>query len=148
MMPTALRMTALTLTCVLATGSLAAQGLERSASPPGAKAYIVSPADGATVKGPSVKVVFGLQGMGVAPAGIKFENAGHHHLLVNTEVPKDLSLPLPATAELIHFGKGQTETTLTLKPGRHTLQLVLGDHLHIPFNPLVASEKITITVTQ
>jgi hypothetical protein len=132
----------------LAGHAAVAQGLPRTASPAGAKAYIVSPANGATVKGPQVKVVFGLQGMGVAPAGIAFENAGHHHLLINTALPTDLSMPLPANDQVVHFGKGQTETTLTLKPGKHTLQLVLGDHLHVPFNPVVASEKITITVTQ
>ena len=123
----------------------AAPGLPRTASPAGAKAYIVSPANGATVKSP-FKVVFGLTGMGVAPAGVQFENAGHHHLLIDTDLPKDLGMPLPADAKHVHFGKGQTETTVTLPPGKHTLQLVLGDHLHIPFNPPVVSEKITVTV--
>lgn len=118
----------------------------RTASPAGAKVYIVSPKDGATIKGP-VTVVFGLVGMGVAPAGVQMENTGHHHLLVDADLPKDLGMPLPATDSIKHFGKGQTETTLTLPPGKHTLQLVLGDHLHIPFNPVVASQKITITVT-
>ncbi len=123
----------------------AAATMPRTASPAGAKLYIVSPADGATVKGP-VTVVFGLAGMGIAPAGVQFENAGHHHLLVDTDLPKELGMPLPATDNIRHFGKGQTEATLTLAPGRHTLQLVLGDHMHIPFNPVVASPKITITV--
>ncbi|MEO6187168.1 MAG: DUF4399 domain-containing protein [Steroidobacteraceae bacterium] len=122
-----------------------AAALQRTASPSGAKLYIVSPADGATVKGP-VTVVFGLAGMGIAPAGVQFENAGHHHLLVDADLPKDLGMPLPATDNIRHFGKGQTEATLTLPPGKHTLQLVLGDHMHIPFNPVVASPKITITV--
>jgi hypothetical protein len=120
--------------------------LPRTASPPGARVYIVSPKDGASIKGP-VTVVFGLTGMGVAPAGVQFENSGHHHLLIDTDIPADTSLPLPATDNIRHFGKGQTEVTLELKPGKHTLQLVLGDHLHIPFNPVVASQKITITVT-
>lgn len=120
-------------------------GLPRSTSPAGAKLYIVSPADGATVKSP-VTVVFGLSGMGVAPAGVQFENAGHHHLLIDTNLPADLGLPLPATESIVHFGKGQTEASVTLKPGKHTLQLLLGDHLHIPFAPVVASQKITITV--
>jgi Domain of unknown function (DUF4399) len=123
-----------------------ATSLPRSASPAGAKAYIVSPKDGASIKGP-VTVVFGLAGMGVAPAGIQMENTGHHHLLIDTDLPSDVTLPLPATDNIKHFGKGQTEAALTLPPGRHTLQLVLGDHLHIPFNPVVASQKITITVT-
>ena len=120
--------------------------LPRTASPAGAKLYIVSPRDGASIKGP-VTVVFGLAGMGVAPAGIQMENTGHHHLLINTDPPKDMGLPLPATDKIVHFGKGQTQTSVTLAPGTHTLQLVLGDHLHIPFNPVVASSKITITVT-
>jgi hypothetical protein len=119
--------------------------LPRTKSPAGAKAYIVSPADGATVKGP-VAVVFGLKGMGIAPAGISFEGAGHHHLLVDTAPPANTTQPLPATDKILHFGKGQTETTLTLPPGKHTLQLVLGDMLHIPFDPVVASDVVTITV--
>lgn len=119
--------------------------LPRSTSPQGARVYIVSPANGAAVSSP-VHVVFGLSGMGVAPAGIQFENAGHHHLLVDTDLPKDQGLPLPSNDNIRHFGKGQTEASIELAPGRHTLQLVLGDHLHIPFNPVVASQKITITV--
>ena len=122
-----------------------AAALPRTKSPAGAKAYIVSPANGATVKGP-VTVVFGLKGMGIAPAGMAFEGAGHHHLLVDTSLPANVGQPLPATDKIIHFGKGQTETTLTLPPGRHTLQLVLGDMLHIPFDPVVASDVVTITV--
>jgi hypothetical protein len=86
--------------------------------------YIVSPKDGAKVTSP-VTVVFGLKGMGIAPAGIKMDNTGHHHLLVDAEVPADLSLPLAANEHSLHFGKGQTETSLTLAPGKHTLQLVL-----------------------
>lgn len=122
-----------------------ASAMPRTTSPAGAKLYIVSPVDGAKVKSP-VTVVFGLAGMGVAPAGIKFDNAGHHHLLIDAELPKDLGMPLPATENVVHFGKGQTEASVTLKPGKHTLQLLLGDHNHIPFNPVVASSKITITV--
>jgi hypothetical protein len=114
------------------------------ASPAGAKVYFIEPKNGATIKGP-VKVVFGLSGMGVAPAGTNVEDTGHHHLLIND--PKvDLTTTLPATEQVLHFGKGQTETTLTLKPGQHTLQLVLGDYKHQPHNPAVVSEKITITV--
>lgn len=128
-----------------ASGPSNVNALPRTAAPAGAKVYIVSPKDGATIKGP-VTVVFGLAGMGVAPAGVQMENTGHHHLLVDTDLPANLGLPLPSTDNLKHFGKGQTETTLDLKPGKHTLQLVLGDHLHIPFLPVVASQKITITV--
>jgi hypothetical protein len=120
---------------------------DRTPSPPGAAVYIISPKDGAKIHGP-VTVLFGLKGMGVAPAGVKFENSGHHHLLVDAEVPEDLSLPLPATQKILHFGKGQTETTLNLPPGTHTLQLVLGDLNHVPHDPAVVSPKITITVTE
>jgi hypothetical protein len=132
---------------VLAAALLSSSALvsAREPSPAGAEVYIVSPKDGAKVKSP-VTVVFGLKGMGVAPAGIKFDNTGHHHLLVDTDAPADLSQPLPATEKIIHFGKGQTETTLTLPPGKHTLQLVLGDFLHIPHEPAVISRKITIVV--
>ncbi|MFO7276165.1 MAG: DUF4399 domain-containing protein [Pseudomonadota bacterium] len=119
----------------------------RTPSPPGAEAYIISPKDGEQVKSP-VKVVFGLKGMGVAPAGVQFEGAGHHHLLIDTDPPADLSQPLPTTDKVVHFGKGQTETTIDLPPGKHTLQLVLGDHNHIPHDPPVMSKKITITVTE
>jgi hypothetical protein len=125
----------------------AAWGDERTPSPAGAEAYIVSPANGAKVNNP-VTVRFGLKGMGVAPAGVKFDNTGHHHLLVDTDAPADLSLPLPVTDKILHFGKGQTETTLTLPPGKHTLQLLLGDQNHIPHSPPVLSKKITITVVK
>jgi hypothetical protein len=135
---------ALSATLLLAaTGAVLAA--DRAPSPAGAEVYIASPKDGARVKGP-VTVVFGLKGMGVAPAGIKFDNTGHHHLLIDSDPPADLSQPLPATEKSVHFGKGQTETTLTLAPGKHTLQLVLGDSLHVPHEPAVISKKITITV--
>lgn len=108
-----------------------------------AKAYIVFPQDGDTVKSP-VTVVFGLNGMGIAPAGVEIENTGHHHLLVDQDTlpPNDAPLGSPP----IHFGKGQTETTIELEPGTHTLQLILGNHLHVPHTPPVISELITITV--
>jgi len=118
---------------------------ERTPSPAGAEVYIISPKDGATVKSP-VTVVFGLKGMGVAPAGVKFENTGHHHLLIDTAVPSDLNAPLPTSDQVKHFGKGQTEASIELAPGKHTLQLVLGDEKHTPHNPPIESKKITITV--
>jgi hypothetical protein len=140
------RMRTLILTALLAVASLVfAQ--ERTAAPAGAEAYIISPQDGAKVHSP-VRVQFGLKGMGIAPAGVKFDNSGHHHLLVDTDAPTDLSAPLPATDKIVHFGKGQTETTLTLTPGKHTLQLLLGDQNHIPHDPPVLSKKITITVVK
>lgn len=116
----------------------------RSFSTPGARAYLIAPADGAVVHSP-VTVRFGLSGMGVAPAGVQFEGSGHHHLLIDTDLPP-LDQPIPADEHHHHFGKGQTEATIELAPGRHTLQLLLGDHLHIPHDPPVVSEAITITV--
>jgi hypothetical protein len=123
----------------------AALAQERTPSAAGAEVYIISPKDGATVHNP-VLVQFGLRGMGVAPAGVKFDNTGHHHLLIDTDPPSDQSTPLPATDKIVHFGKGQTETTLKLTPGKHTLQLLLADANHIPHSPPVISKKITITV--
>jgi hypothetical protein len=119
--------------------------MPRTPSPAGAKLYIVSPVNGATVKSP-VTIVFGLAGMGVAPAGVQFENSGHHHLLIDTDLPANVGLPLLKNDNIRHFGNGQTEASIELKPGKHTLQLVLGDHMHVPFLPVVASPKITITV--
>lgn len=128
---------------IAALGLSAALVAQQSAAPEGAQVYIVSPANGATVE-KTFKVVFGLSGMGVAPAGIEMPNTGHHHLLINKDSLPDLGQPLGA--DVMHFGLGQTEATVTLEPGTHTLQLVLGDHLHIPHNPPVMSEKITVTV--
>lgn len=131
------------------TGFFAALGLsaaliaQQSPAPDGGQVYIVSPADGDTVE-QTFKVVFGLSGMGVAPAGIQMQNTGHHHLLIDKDPLPDLTQALGA--DVMHFGLGQTEATVTLEPGTHTLQLVLGDHLHVPHNPPVMSEKITITV--
>ena len=129
--------------CALA-GLAVAQ--DRTPAPAGAEVYIISPRNGATVHGP-VTVQFGLKGMGVAPAGVKFDNTGHHHLLVDTDLSElKLDAPLPATEKVIHFGKGQTETTLTLPPGKHTLELVFADYAHMSFNPPLHSQKITIVV--
>ena len=107
--------------------------------------YFISPQDGAVVSG-EFKVQFGLKGMGVAPAGVQKDHTGHHHLLIDVDTMPAMDMPLPATDHIIHFGGGQTETTLNLEPGQHTLQLLLGDYAHIPMNPPVMSEKITITV--
>jgi hypothetical protein len=124
----------------------AALAQDRPAAPAGAEVYFIAPRNGAIIQGP-VTVKFGLKGMGIAPAGIKFDNTGHHHLLVDTDL-SDLKLdaPLPATDKVLHFGKGQTETTVTLAPGKHTLELLLADYQHIPFDPALHSQKITITV--
>ena len=109
------------------------------------KLYFIEPKDGATVNGP-IKIVFGLSGMGVAPAGIDFPNTGHHHLLVDLENLPDLSKPIPANKNHIHFGKGQTEAILELPKGKRTLQLLMGNYLHIPHKEPVVSDKITIFV--
>jgi hypothetical protein len=113
-------------------------------APAGAELYIISPLDGATVENPVV-VRFGLKGMGVAPAGVERKDTGHHHLLIDTAVP-DLAKPIPADDRHKHFGGGQTEAVLTLTPGKHTLQLLLGDQAHIPHEPPVMSKQITVTV--
>ena len=141
-------MKCLTLLAALLLATAAVWSQERTASPAGAEVYFVGLKDGAKVKSP-LTLHFGLKGMGIAPAGIKFDNTGHHHLLVDTDLPADLGQPLPAIDnKIIHFGKGQTETTLTLAPGKHTLQLVLGDATHTPHNPPVVSKKITIDVVK
>jgi hypothetical protein len=122
----------------------AATAGDRTPSPPGAIVYIVSPVDGATVSSP-VTVVFGLKGMGVAPAGTEMEKTGHHHLIIDAPLPA-MDDPIPADDNHKHFGGGQTETTIELPPGEHTLQLLLGDLNHVPHDPPVISDRITITV--
>ena len=107
--------------------------------------YIISPKDGEEVTNP-VKVVFGLKDMGVAPAGTIRKNTGHHHLLVNLDVLPDLDLPLPSNKNLIHFGLGQTETDIKLDKGINTLQLILGNHMHVPHQPPLISKKIKVIV--
>ncbi len=107
--------------------------------------YFIEPLDGQTVSSP-VTIKFGLQGMGVAPAGVNRDNTGHHHLLIDVENLPDLTKPLPSSEPVRHFGGGQTEVTLELAPGSHTLQLVLGDFAHRPHTKPVVSKKITIDV--
>ncbi len=109
------------------------------------KLYIISPADGETLSSP-VTVHFGVKGMGVAPAGVDFPNTGHHHLLINVDTLPALDMPVPTDERHLHFGGGQTEVTLELEPGEHTLQLLMGDRMHIPHAEPMISEKITITV--
>lgn len=122
-----------------------APALPRTAAPAGAELYFIAPADGATV-GKDFTVRFGLKGMGVAPAGVTTEKTGHHHLLIDVAELPPMNLPLPNDAQHKHFGGGQTEVSLSLPPGKHTLQLILGDALHIPFDPPIVSPKITVTV--
>jgi len=122
-----------------------APALPVTKAPAGAEVYIISPQDGATVP-QSFTVRFGLKGMGVAPAGVVHENTGHHHLFVDVKVLPAAGQPIPKDEQHIHFGGGQTETTLKLTPGTHTLQLELGDSNHIPFDPPVVSKPITVHV--
>ena len=140
------------ITCSLLMPALADDPkIPRQTSPKDAKVTILFPRDGKTVKGP-VRVAFGLKGMGVCPAGLvlpdgkPMPNTGHHHLLIDAEKMPAMNLPLVASDTLKHFGGGQTEVTLDLPPGKHTLQLVFADYAHIPHNPPVVSKKITITV--
>lgn len=123
-------------------------------APEGAALYFIGLEDGTEVTSP-LTIQFGLRGMGVAPAGVEQPDTGHHHLFVNRPPfgegefgTEELELGIPSDENHIHFGGGQTETTLELPAGQHTLQLVLGDHGHVPHDPPVTSDVITITVTQ
>jgi len=133
--------------CILpALLAVAGAAQAQTAAPPNAMVYFINLKDSESVKSP-FKVQFGLSGMGVAPAGVERPKTGHHHLLVDsTLTPEQAKEPLPADEHHLHFGGGQTETTLTLPPGRHTLQLVLGDWSHVPFDPPIVSPVITVTV--
>lgn len=122
----------------------AALAQDRTPAPEGAEAYIIQPADGETVSSP-VTVVFGLSGMGVAPAGTEKEATGHHHLLIDTDLPP-MDEPIPADDNHVHFGGGQTQVEIELEPGEHSLQLLLGDLNHIPHDPPITSDAITVTV--
>ncbi len=113
-------------------------------SAPGAEVYVIDLKDGTTVP-PNLKIYFGLRNMGVAPAGSDRENSGHHHLLIDTELPP-LDQPIPNDFNHLHFGAGQTETEITLKPGAHTLQLLMGDKDHIPHTPPVMSPVVRVRV--
>ena len=137
------RLTRYVFLATVAMGVSLAAAAEKSAT--GATVYFVSPSDNATVASPFV-VRFGLRGMGVAPAGVDVPGTGHHHLLINADPLPDLTQALPSSDAVRHFGKGQTETVLTLEPGSYTLQLVLGNHLHVPHDPPVMSAPIHITV--
>jgi hypothetical protein len=133
------------LLCALVCVTLPVLAIERTPAPEGAELYFISPANGAVVSSP-VTVKFGLRGMGVAPAGVDMPGTGHHHLLINLDALPPLDQPLPATDQVKHFGKGQTETTLELPAGTHSLQLLMGNHFHVPHDPVVVSDRITITV--
>ncbi len=118
--------------------------LPRTGSAEGARVFFISPGDGDTVSNP-VRVEFGIEGMAVVRAGDDTPHSGHHHLLIDTDLPP-MDLPIPADANHVHFGDGSTSTEITLEPGEHTLQMLLGDHLHIPHDPPLVSDVIRITV--
>jgi predicted small lipoprotein YifL len=124
--------------------SVAPVEIARSEAPADASVFFVSPQDGETVTNP-IRVVFGIEGMSVVAAGTDTPHSGHHHLLIDTGLP-DLGLPIPKDAQHVHFGDGSTETEITLEPGEHTLQMLLGDHRHIPHDPPLMSDPITIKV--
>ena len=125
--------------------SVSSYAVELTPAPEDAKVYFISPQDGDSVSSP-VTIHFGLSGMGVAPAGVKQDNTGHHHLLINLDTLPAMDQSLPATDQIVHFGGGQTEAEIELPAGEHRLRLLLGDHFHIPHQPPVMSEEITITV--
>mgnify|MGYP001797885893 FL=1 len=117
----------------------------RSTAPEGATVYLITPQAGDVVSNPFT-VKFGLSGMGVAPAGVEKSGTGHHHLLIDLAELPDLDTSLQATDQIKHFGGGQTETIISLPPGEHTLQLLLANYIHVPYNPPVVSEPVTIMV--
>lgn len=121
-----------------------APALPRTGSPEGASVFFIRPADGDTVSNP-VHVEFGLQGMAVIKAGVEQPESGHHHLIIDAQLP-DLALPIPLDDNYRHFGDASIATEVTLAPGEHRLRLLLGDHLHIPHDPPVMSDTITIVV--
>lgn len=128
----------------LSTAAAADDRPARTPAPAGARVYFISPAPGETLKSPFT-VRFGLSGMGVAPAGVQAANTGHHHILIDTPVPP-LDQPIPADRHHVHYGGGFTETRLDLPPGTHTIQLLMGDDRHVPHDPPLLSEPLTITV--
>lgn len=116
-----------------------------TSAPKGAEVYIIWPGDGAVIDGGKLWVRMGLKGMGVCPKGVERPNCGHHHLLIDTELPP-LDKEIPNDRNHLHFGAGETDARIELPPGKHTLQLLLGDSKHVPFDPPIYSKKITITV--
>jgi hypothetical protein len=122
-----------------------AGGLSKSLSNPDAEVFIISPLNKEIVSSP-VEIIFGITNMTIAPAGIKKELSGHHHLIIDTNILPNLSRPIPSNEKYLHFGKGQTRTFIDLKSGTHTLQLIFGDYMHIPHDKPLISKKITITV--
>jgi hypothetical protein len=139
-----MRKIALAFAMMLSTATLAAAG--ETPAPAEAKVYFINLKDGDTVTSP-VTIRFGLSGMGIAPAGTEAPNTGHHHLIIDEKMEGEaLNEAIPVDEHHIHFGKGQTEASVTLPKGDHTLQLVLGDWSHVPHKPPVMSDRITIHV--
>src|SRR6056300_362571 len=124
--------------------SFSIDAIELSPGDANASVYFISPHDGESVSR-TVTVRFGLENFGIAPAGIQMMNTGHHHLIIDADLPS-LILPIPADKNYVHFGKGQTEVEIELTKGTHTLQLLLGDFRHIPHNPPIFSKRITVQV--
>jgi hypothetical protein len=118
---------------------------DRKPMPDNARVYIIWPSDGEAIQG-GFWIRMGLFGAGICPAGVDKPNTGHHHVIVDADLPP-LDQPIPSDRNHLHFGRGQTEARIELPPGKHTLQLLLGDADHIPHNPALFSKKITITVT-
>lgn len=132
-------------TVLIGSATLAA---DRKRAPDGAQVYIIWPRDGQTIQG-AFWLRMGLTNvMGIAPAGVAKDNTGHHHVLVDTDLPANMDETIPNDKNHLHFGAGQTEARLDLPPGRHTLQLILGDENHVPFEPPIVSKKITVNVVQ
>jgi hypothetical protein len=139
-----MRKIALAFAMMLSTATLATAG--ETPAPADAKVYFINIKDGDTVTSP-VLIRFGLSGMGIAPAGTEMENTGHHHLIIDEKIEGEaLNEAIPVDEHHMHFGKGQTEATVTLPKGKHTLQLVLGDWSHVPHKSPVMSDVITVNV--
>lgn len=137
------KLAVLGLVLVLVGSAVAAHAVEPA--PPDAKVYIIWPKDNQTIPGGKFWLRMGLRNAGVAPAGVRKEGTGHHHVLIDTDLPP-LDEPIPNNRNHVHFGNGQTEARIELPPGRHTLQLLLGDADHVPFDPPIMSNKITVIV--
>ncbi|MEN3289099.1 MAG: hypothetical protein V7634_3399 [Bradyrhizobium sp.] len=140
-----MRRVSLALVMMLSTATFASAG--ETPAPDGAKVYFIGLNDGDTVKSPLL-IRYGLSGMGIAPAGTEAPNTGHHHLLIDAEplTGDALNEAIPVDEHHVHYGKGQTEASVTLTPGKHTLQLVLGDWSHVPHKTPVMSDRITVNV--
>ena len=124
---------------------LSAVSIAATTAPPDAHAYFIWPADGAVIQGRRFWVRMGLRGMGIAPKGVTMQDTGHHHLLIDVPLP-ELNEPIPSDRNHLHFGAGETEARIELPPGRHTLQMLIGDQDHRPHYPPVYSTPISITV--